>query len=110
MVRKFRSSFALAALGFLVASCASSGSIERGQRFGVQIGTPLDDARTVLRRRGFQDELPITNQELPGCGDRSRQQGEEVSAFSSPRLGLPLVCLFVVSGRVAAIAWEYTVP
>lgn len=108
MVRKSRSSFALAALGFLAASCASNGSIESGQKFGVHVGMRLEDAGAILRRQGLRPELPITNQQITACGERPRQPGEQLSAFSG-RL-TPFVCLFVVSGRVVAVAWEYTLP
>ncbi len=106
MVRKFGSSFVLAALGFL-AACASSGSTESGQKFGVQIGMSLDDASVILHRQGFQPSPLITN-ELPSCGYRARKRGEELNSFWGPRQ--PELCLFTVSRRVVAIAWEYTVP
>ena len=105
MAQKVRSSFVLVALGLLVASCASSGSIESGQNFGVHVGMPLNDAGAILRRQGLEPVPPGIYEPEARCGMRAAGHGEEISAFTSPLK--PIVCLFVVSGRVVAIAWEY---
>lgn len=103
--RQFRSLILGLVLTCFGASCASNEGIESGQKFGVHVGMPLDEASTILRRRGLQPVLPGTNELIPLCGGRPRGHSEEVSAFRSPRH--PTVCLFGVSGRVVAVGWEY---
>lgn len=95
-------------LGLLTACVEPTGSIASGQKFGISVGMPPNSASAILRQRGFEPVLSVTNDEITECGGRLRGKAEEVSAFSNVRG--PIICLFVMSDRVAAIAWEYTMP
>lgn len=44
-------SAAALALTLLVASCISGGSIDRGRKFGVEVGMPIEEASAILERR-----------------------------------------------------------
>jgi hypothetical protein len=111
MVQKNRSSLVLVALGLLLASCATGGGIASGQKFGVQIGMPLDDASAILRQRGLQQQIPGPNTYNGGtmCGMRLLGKGEELRDFWSEH-STYVICLFGVSGRVVAITWEVNSP
>jgi hypothetical protein len=102
----FRSLILGLVLTCFAASCASNESIESGQKFGVHVGMPLDDAGAILRRRGLQPGSQRTDELTTMCGARPRGQGEQVRSFTDARGGFA-VCLFAVSGRVVAIAWEH---
>jgi hypothetical protein len=93
----------LTTFGLLVASCA--GNIDRGSKFGVEVGMPSAEAIAILERRGLQRE-PGTEKWLNAdCGGRVRNPGETLDMFSrGPNQGP--ICLFTASGRVVAIAWN----
>ncbi|MBX3430842.1 MAG: hypothetical protein KF779_14765 [Hyphomonadaceae bacterium] len=91
-------------LAMLLASCALPGSIDHGRRFGVEVGMPLEEADAILSRTRAHRELGDFPDGAPMCGGRPRGNGERVETYATPQHDV--VCLFVVSGRVVAIAWE----
>lgn len=100
-------SFVVVAVSLLLSSCVTAGSTATGQRFGVQVGMPFEEASAVLQRRGFQQEPSTFNERFSTCGLRNREAGETLEAFSSQDRQTT-VCLFVASERVVAVAWEGT--
>lgn len=97
----------LMALGILVASCVSNGSIDSGRRYGIEVGMPSEEASAILRQRGLQrlDNAGVSVYGAFMCGGRASKAGETMEAFAR-ELGPPTICLFTASGRVVAIAWE----
>jgi hypothetical protein len=92
----------LTALGLLVASCA--GNIDRGSKFGVEVGMPSAEAIAILERRGLRRH-GTENWLNADCGGRVRNAGEALEMFDrGPNQGP--ICLFTASGRVVAIAWD----
>jgi hypothetical protein len=86
----------------LLASCAG-GTIDRGSKYGVRVGMTLEEANTILERRGMR-RLPT---QTVGCAARYTQLSEIVVPYSRRGDGQPPVsCLFVRDGRVTVIAWE----
>lgn len=93
------------ALGVLVASCAGNGSVDRGRKFGVEVGMSSEEAGAILSRTRVRRNLTFyPDGSLPMCGGRPRGNGERVELYATPQHDV--VCLFVQSGRVVAIAWE----
>lgn len=91
-----------AVCGLLVA-CTTGSHIESGQRFGVRIGMPLEEAHATMVRRGARASLAKGDE----CGGRTAGPGEQIEVFfgTSWNAGRTY-CLLAVDGRVALIGWE----
>jgi hypothetical protein len=94
----------LLSLGLLVASCALPGSIDRGRKFGVEVGMPSAEARAILERRGLR-RVNTHGWSNPGCGGHTPQRDEDLEMFAE-RNDQGVICLFTASDRVVAIAWD----
>jgi hypothetical protein len=97
------SSAVLLSLGLLVSSCALPGSIERGRKFGVEIGMPSAEAHAILERRGVR-RVRTDGWLNPDCGGRVPQPGEDFEMFAESDQAA--ICLFILDDRVVAIAWS----
>ena len=97
------SSAVLLSLVLLLASCALPGSIDRGRKFGVQIGMPVAEAHAVMERRGVR-RVPTDDWLNPGCGGRRPAPGEGFEMYAESDESV--ICLFTASDRVVAIAWD----
>jgi hypothetical protein len=100
---KLLSSAVLLALGLLVSSCALPGSIERGRKFGVEIGMRSAEAHAILERRGVR-RVSTERWLNPDCGGRVPQPGEDFEMFAENDQAV--ICLFIANDRVVAIAWS----
>jgi len=93
-------------LSSLAASCLSGGTIERGRKYGVEIGMTYEEANAILVSRGML-RLRETHASNVGCAARFRQPDETVIIYSRRGDGFPPVsCLFTIDNRVVVIAWE----
>lgn len=85
-----------------VAACTTGAHIERGQRFGVRIGMPLEEAHAIWVRRGLRPS-PASGRE---CGGRGAGPGDQIEIFFGTGWDSGRhYCLLAVDGRVAVIGW-----
>jgi hypothetical protein len=94
---------ALLTAAILVASCAANGSIDVGRKFGLEVGMTTEEASAVMRQRHPRYEAGPSGL-IPMCGGRPRGNGERLQSYATPQYDI--ICIFVASGRVVAIAWE----
>ena len=88
----------------LSAACTTGAHIETGQRFGVRIGMPLEEAHAILVRRGARGGALSGIEE---CGGRRRGPGDQIEVFFGTSWSAGRTyCLLAVDGRVAVIGWE----
>jgi hypothetical protein len=102
---KLLSSAVLLSLTLLLSSCVLPGSIDRGRKFGVQVGMPAAEAIAILERRGLRRVPGTENWLNADCGCRRREQGEVLEMFAEDD-SERVICILTASDRVVAIAWD----
>lgn len=86
-----------------VGACTTGSHIERGSRFGVRIGMPLEEAHSIFVRRGLRGGASEMSTE---CGGRRRGPGDQIEVFVGTGWDSGRnYCLLAVDGRVAVIGW-----
>lgn len=86
--------------------------IERGAKFNVSVGMPVDDAARALEQQGLlqRDDSDVAFLVSSGwrCGRRTMQPGETILMFKDETWRSGMICLFEADGRVAAIGWTFS--
>jgi hypothetical protein len=90
----------------LSVACTTGSHIERGGRFGVRVGMPLEEAHAIWVRRGLRPSPPRANEMSEECGGRGRGPGDQIEVFFGTGWDSGRTyCLLAVDGRVAVIGW-----
>ena len=83
---------------------SSEGYIERGSKFGMDIGMPRDVATTKLAARGLE---PVELTATQSCHNRTFRPERQVELWCDRTWRRGTICISSEQNKVASVSWIY---